>query len=444
MKQKNSIWNFFASVKLAIFTLSFIALTSIIGTVVQQGKSHSFYVETYGPRMAQFFKVLDISDMYYSWWFVGFLGLLCANLIICSFDRFPAVLKIIRADNLSIKPGRLEKMAEKKSWKVTESALKKINFANIIQESRWEPQVKKIGNNELFFSQKGAWSRTGVYIVHTSIIIIFIGAIIGHFLGFKGSIMIPETKSSTKIFSFDDSEPIELGFEIRCDFFAIEYYDNGMPKEYESGLTVLENGQEILRKKIEVNNPLTYKGITFYQSSYEGYQDFIISIRDDTDIKESKSFIVPFQKQKSWAEKELRFGIINAEAKGQKVVRSKLWLKAGDGPAAIEWLEDGKELTITSDDNSYTVTAKQMYATGLQVAKDPGVWFVYVGCGLMLIGLYMAFFMSHKRIWLYKRTDESGTELLLAGSVNKNKAEFSKQFSKLANRISKNIDSHGA
>ncbi len=41
-----------------------------------------------------------------------------------------------------------------------------------------------------------------------------------------------------------------------------------------------------------------------------------------------------------------------------------------------------------------------MYATGLQVAKDPGVWWVYVGCGLMLFGLYVAFFMSHRRIWL--------------------------------------------
>jgi len=444
MKQKNSIWNFFASVKLAIFTLSFIALTSIIGTVIQQGKSHTFYVEKYGSQLAQFFQVLDISDMYYSWWFVGFLGLLCTNLIICSIDRFPSVLKIIRADNLSTKPGRLEKMVERNSWEITAATLGKINLTNILQENGWKPQSKKIESNEMFFAQKGAWSRTGVYLVHTSIIIIFIGAIIGHFLGFKGSIMIPETKSSTKIFAFDNSAPIELGFEVRCDYFAIEYYDNGMPKEYKSSLTVLEDGQEVLKKEIEVNKPLTYKGITFYQSSYEGYQDFIISIRDNSDKAQSKAFIVPFQKQKSWEEKEVRFGIINAEAKGQRVVRSKLWLKSGDSPAAIEWLEDGEELTIETGKNSYAVTAKQMYATGLQVAKDPGVWFVYIGCALMLIGLYMAFFLSHKRIWLYKKMSDEGTTLLLAGSVNKNKIEFSKQFAKLEEQISNILESHGA
>ena len=39
--------------------------------------------------------------------------------------------------------------------------------------------------------------------------------------------------------------------------------------------------------------------------------------------------------------------------------------------------------------------------TGLQVAKDPGVWIVWLGCTLMMAGyLYVAFFMSHRRIWV--------------------------------------------
>jgi len=157
--------------------------------------------------------------------------------------------------------------------------------------------------------------------------------------------MIPENRSSAKIYSTGTSTPIELGFEIRCDSFAIEYYDNGMVKEYKSHLTVLEDGKEILKRFIEVNSPLTYKGITFYQSSYEGYQDFIITISDN-DSGEKKSFAVPFQKQKAWEEKEIRFGIVNAEAVGQRIVRSKLWAKVGDSPAVIEWVEDDRSITI--------------------------------------------------------------------------------------------------
>ncbi len=436
MKNLNSIWNFFSSVKLAIFTLSFIAITSIIGTVIPQGESHAFYVKNYGSQTAQFFQILDIPDMYYSWWFTGLLGLLSANLIICSFDRFPAVWKIIHADNLSTSPSKLEKMRESSSWQGTKGISSQLDTGDILQAAGWKAESRKTETGKLYFSQKGAWSRTGVYIVHSSILVIFIGAIVGHFLGFKGSVMIPETRSSTKIFSSDSRTPIELGFEVRCDSFAIEYYDNGMVKEYKSHLTILENEKIVLQKYIEVNGPLTYKGITFYQSSYEGYQDFIVTVKDN-DSGENKAFTIPFQKQQGWDEKVIRFGIINAEAIGQRVVRSKLWVKAGDSPAVIEWLEDGRDITIKNGDKNYTVAAKQMYATGLQVAKDPGVWLVYFGCGLMLLGLYIAFFMSHKKIWLYQRIDGDDISVTVAGTANKNKIEFSRQFAELEKQIRK-------
>lgn len=248
--------------------------------------------------------------------------------------------------------------------------------------------------------------------------------------------MVPEMKSTEKAFSYKNSSPIDLGFEVRCDLFIIEFYDNGMPKDYRSSLTVLEKGKEVLKKDIEVNSPLSYKGITFYQSSYQGYQDFIVNILEK-ESGESKQFSQPFQQQMSWDEEGIRFGIVNAEAVGQRVVRSKIWFKAADSPATIEWLGDNDNITIKAGSKEYNVSVKQMYATGLQVAKDPGVWIVYIGCGLMLLGLYMAFFLSHKRIWLYKQVDK-GT-VYLSGSANKNKLAFTKVFQKLEENISQKI-----
>jgi len=56
---------------------------------------------------------------------------------------------------------------------------------------------------------------------------------------------------------------------VRCDRFEISFYKGGgRPKEFVSELTVIENGQEVMQKTIEVNDPLFYKGLTFYQSSY--------------------------------------------------------------------------------------------------------------------------------------------------------------------------------
>jgi cytochrome c biogenesis protein len=211
-----------------------------------------------------------------------------------------------------------------------------------------------------------------------------------------------------------------------------------MPKEYKSSLSVLENNQVIEKKDIEVNSPLTYRGITFYQSSYEAYKEFVFSITEKK-TGETNQQILPFQQQMSWDKKRIHFGIINAEAIGQRVVRAKVWFKAGDNPATIHWLADNVGTVITSGGAEYLLTAKQMYATGLQVAKDPGVWVVYFGCGLMMLGLYMAFFLAHQRIWLYKEVGTAGTTLYLGGSTNKNKPAFARHFSQLETLVDQAI-----
>ncbi|MGW8195460.1 MAG: cytochrome c biogenesis protein ResB [Desulforhopalus sp.] len=440
MKLFNQLWDFFSSVKLAIFTLCALAVTSIVGTIIPQGESAAFYVKNFGAKTALFFQILDIPEMYYSWWFLGLLGLLCTNIIVCSIDRFPNVWKLITRDNLAVPADRVASMAHSFQWVTDSSQNEPFDPAGFLKKNGWRSSTRKSVDNELYFAQKGRWSRVGVYVVHLSILVIFVGALIGHFLGFKGSVMVPELGSTDKAFAYKSSEPIPLGFEIRCNRFVIEFYDNGMPKEYQSSLTVLENGKEQFTKEIEVNDPLTYKGITFYQSSYQGYQDFIISVTEMVS-GQKKQFTVPFQQQSSWEEQGVQFGVVNAEAAGQRVVRSKIWFKAVDSPAVIQWLPDNEEMTISAGDKQYLVTAKQMYATGLQVAKDPGVWTVYLGCGLMLAGLYMAFFMSHKRVWISRRKEAATTKYCLGGSANKNKPAFKKSFDHLVKQVDPDTNS---
>ena len=50
--------------------------------------------------------------------------------------------------------------------------------------------------------------------------------------------------------------------------FEIQYQPPQMPKDYISELTVLEDGQERVRRHIEVNHPLSYGGYLFHQQSW--------------------------------------------------------------------------------------------------------------------------------------------------------------------------------
>ena len=60
-----------------------------------------------------------------------------------------------------------------------------------------------------------------------------------------------------------------LGFTVKCTDFRVSLYPSGQPKEYASDIEILDDKGNILKQgRIRVNEPLSYKGIYFYQSSY--------------------------------------------------------------------------------------------------------------------------------------------------------------------------------
>jgi cytochrome c biogenesis protein len=75
--------------------------------------------------------------------------------------------------------------------------------------------------------------------------------------------------------------------------------------------------------------------------------------------------------------------------------------------------------------------ADEKYYTGLQVAKDPGVWVVWLGCTLMVIGILLAFFLSHKRIWVRVARGR----VTMGGTASKNQAGFQLAFDELAEKL---------
>ena len=423
------IWKFLASVRLAIFLLAALALTSVIGTIIPQHQVANFYVERYSPGMAAFFQALDIPSMYSSWWFVALLALLALNLIICSLDRLPRVWRLIKADPAAIPAERIKKMPERAYWPVSDTAFPAVKT---LLTARGFTAV----NDRLFVAEKGAWSRLGVYIVHLSILIIFAGAMVGQRYGFKASLTLPEGESSDVVFFNQSRTPQPLGFTVRCDSFTIQYYDNGMPKEYLSRLTVLENGKQVLSRGIEVNRPLRYRGITFYQASYQPYDDFIVEFMKNGQPQGKRhAFTIAFQQQEEWKEEGVSFGVLSASGQAQRLERLNLWLKKGGDEPRVLTLKAGEE----ADFGPYKVRVRQMYATVLQVAKDPGVPLVYLGCGLLIFGLYVAFFLSHRRYFALLEETETGRGLLLAGTANKNRFGFARDFAALKNEIEKTL-----
>lgn len=449
MHKKNAFVSLFASVQLALFLLFILAATSIIGTIIPQNNVYGFYAQRYGEKTAQFFQLLDIPDMYNSWWFLGLLGLFSLNLIVCSLERIPLVFRILRRDNLALPTEQLQKMPIRQELVLQttyEQALDKVHA--LFAKYGLRAQTADKDGGRLFAADKGGWSRFGVYVVHCSILVILTGAVIGSStvaekilhrptFAFKGSIMLPEGQTTSHIITFKQGMHIDLDFQLRCDDFAIEYYPNGMPKTYRSLVSIMEDGQVVQKAKIEVNHPLTYKGVTFYQSSYQPYQSYQVALKRKADGLSTTSMITAAE-EVNWKQAGVSYGIINRENQGEVTKRLKIWFNDNQGDPSVFWINAGQESLVQRPSGTYHLKVDQAYATGLQATRDPGVWLVYGGCALMLLGLYVAFFLSHRRLYAFVKKEGNTCRIFLAGDANKNKVGFERKFSELIKTLEAN------
>ena len=102
--------------KLTVVLLLSIAGTSILGTLIPQNQDPAAYFRAYGEFVYRLFDVLDIFDMYHSWWFQFLLLLLTLNIVVCSIDRISATWKIVFVKNPSFNLSRFRNLSQKEMF----------------------------------------------------------------------------------------------------------------------------------------------------------------------------------------------------------------------------------------------------------------------------------------------------------------------------------------
>ncbi len=436
------IIDFFASVKLAIVILITLAATSIIGTVLPQGEPLEMVVQRSGPTTARLIAFFQLQDMYHSWWFQWLLLLLSVNLIVCSLKRFSSTWKVIQAPPRPVSDGLFDTLPFRKKMRLSIDLDSSRDRVHALLGKKFKV-VKSLEapSGLAFYAEKGRYSRLGVYLVHFSILVIFAGAIAGSLWGFKGFMNLKEGETKDKITIGNSGGFRALGFSVRCDRFLVSFYENGMPKEYRSDLSILERGREVQKASIRVNDPFTYQGITFYQATWDRVPSTVdLSLTQGDQVRK----------------------VTVAQGRITEIPGTPYSLSlerfvndlSNFGPAlGLILLKDGREVEHSwilaehpefhgnqlADFRIKVEEMKTRYVTGLQVNQDPGIWFIWIGSCLMLLGFIVAFYFSHQQVWVWLREkkDPKGKtrmELDFGGTAHKNRAGFILNLERLVNR----------
>ncbi|HET6181607.1 MAG TPA: cytochrome c biogenesis protein ResB [Candidatus Sulfotelmatobacter sp.] len=454
------VWQTLSSIKTGVILIILVVIFSAAGTVILQRPitEPEDLQRAYSPDMLRFLDATGLTDIFHTRWFVALMVLVSLSIIAASVERFPNAWRYFARPYKSPDEGfrrvlptqaQIPVADEELGLSAAERALRHLGLKS-----------ERIVRTESFslFSERNRISEMAVYIVHASLLLIFLGGIVDALYGWRGFLMLTPGSASNQI-ELRNGGTRTIPFSVRCDATGEDTYPDGTPKRWWSKLAVVDGGREVSNKEIVVNDPLVYEGLRFYQASWgrTGKLDQLtlnaapangtkgtaqqitlamnqtVTLDADTTVQ-LVEFIPDFVVQDGHVyarSKDMSNPAVHMIVTSKKANSSvNVWLPEIPGidqNASSPYAFDPKDL-------------KTGLYTGLQVSHEPGQWAVWAGVVLMAIGLTFVFYVVHMRFWVVPVSDaRGGLVLWVGGTSNRNRDAFEHKFKQVVEQIQKEL-----
>ena len=450
------VWQTLGSVRTGIIILIVVVIVSAAGTLILQRPltDPDEMQRAYSPQTLHLLDRLGLTNVFHAWWFAALLSLLSVTIVLASIQRFPSAWRFFsrpyrRTDShfRAVLPAQKQIAIKdpEQGLEAAEAAFRSMGF---------KPQRVTAKDEVSLFAERNRLSVLAVYIVHASLLLIFAGGIIDAIYGYSGFVALTPGQSVSTIDLRNGTKKV-LPFSVRCDGAGQENYADGSPKRWWSKLAVVESGRDTENKEIVVNDPLVHSGIRFYQASFgrtgqvdkvvlsaapvgasAGAKEVSLGVNEAAELDPNTTVrLTRFVPDFVVRDNEI---YTRSNSPDNPAIELEVTSK-NVGKAVKTWIfpayansSQGKELPYIFEFRDLQMG----YFTGLQVSHEPGQWLVWTGCVLMGVGLFVAFYLVHMRLWAVPVLDEKGgLSLWVGGASNKNRYAFEERFGNLAGKI---------
>lgn len=432
---------FFSSVKLAIVLIIVIVVVSILGTLIPQQRAAAEYADRYG-QLSGLMMALRLTNLYRSAWYLALLGMFALNILVCTLTRLSPKLRRAFRPRVETEAKALEAVRSGARFKRKGTAGEAAAAVKrILAARRYRVRETSSGGRVHLLARKRVLGLFGSDVVHLGLLVILAGGIISGVSGVRTYLSIKEGETA-RVPGAD--------FHLRLDRFETELYPDGSVRDWKSRLTVLEGGREVLTKVVEVNHPLSYGGILFYQNSYgadPANPDIELWVRKSTDPGDVLKAVLKPGESASLGPGGPTLGVLQfvpdfVIGEDRQVATRSAEL---NNPAArVELQADGRTLLSgwvfanypefammhSQGTSDYQVEFKSIRSnlSVLEAARDPGAALIWIGCGLLMAGLFLAFYWSPREVRFVLAESQGKTDVLAAALGSKGREALETEF----------------
>ena len=420
---KRLFLKYLADLRFAIFLLLLIATFSIIGTVIEQDQTIEQYQLNYplttnilGFINWKFIINYGLDHVYKTWWFITLLIIFSISLLSCTFLQQLPSLKIARRCQFFRKKNQFNRLNIKNN--LNSNVFSKIFF--LLKKNNYSIFQQK----NILYCYKGLIGRIAPIIVHISMILILLGAVLGAIGGFNGQEIIPKSETFTVQNVINKGSFTTLPkINSRINDFWITYNPQTTIDQFYSNLSFLNNsGKEISNQTISVNHPAKYKGVTYYQTDWN-----LVGLR--LKINDNKIIQYPLisplaTKEKIWIS---WIPFSNDFTDGITILINNLQGYISLYNSTGEFITN-LELNETIDIQQKITLIDIISSTGLQIKTDPGITTIYTGFAFLMTSTLISY-QTFSQIWLLKTKNT----IYVGGNTTRAKYDFEVEFKNLIN-----------